>query len=590
MGLLPEDELIDLSLLQQWVKRCDNQHSNTCHSFGNSWKRLDYAKSLILIDVEKRCLVQRSGRTSYLALSYVWGENHQEAFQTTVSNLANLCQAGAFEIPSNRDRLPETIQDSMILTHKMGLKYLWVDRFCIVQDTYIKHDQLKEMASIYANAYFTIAACEGHNDKFGLLGISKSRPRSRPFWHIDFGSGCRMISRQPIRCMEPAPFHTRGWTFQEIMLSPRVLSFHHNTVSWKCRVMCQDENGTTEPHYMNEILPTTDCRISETPNPVAYAELVSTYSTRDLTYQEDALDAFSAIIAVMGNSMRGGILFGLPESCFSAALLWKPKYYSIRRTDALNTTLKQFPSWSWLGWKGPVKTDLWRALIMSSSEFGLDQRISYFKIGSATRLATQINDTHFNKDQNPKSEGSATRLAARMNGVASYEDAISLPYPGPYHHQETWDTVIKFTTERCFVRERKSSDTKKKGLEDAYLVNENDQIVGVLEYREQDKAQPKGGKSPIKTRELICISRMEVKWTWDSYRLMKETKLLHEACPKHCFNRPDRCLLGAKWTYKCCNVLWIEWEDNIAYRKAVGRVSQEFWDASSAEIIYIRLG
>jgi hypothetical protein len=38
------------------------------------------------------------------------------------------------------------------------------------------------------------------------------------------------------------------------------------------------------------------------------------------------------------------------------------------------------------------------------------------------------------------------------------------------------------------------------------------------------------------------------------------------------------------------NVLWIEWENDIAYRKALGTVMKSHWDALEAETITFRFG
>jgi hypothetical protein len=42
--------------------------------------------------------------------------------------------------------------------------------------------------------------------------------------------------------------------------------------------------------------------------------------------------------------------------------------------------------------------------------------------------------------------------------------------------------------------------------------------------------------------------------------------------------------------YEYYNVLWIEWENGIAYRKALGRVYKEAWEAQELEEVDIVLG
>ncbi|KAJ5827533.1 hypothetical protein N7447_004296 [Penicillium robsamsonii] len=64
--------------------------------------------------------------------------------------------------------IPQTILDAIYVTIGMGYQYLWVDDFCIVQDSGLnKVTELGKMASIYPGAVCTIcvigakAATEG---------------------------------------------------------------------------------------------------------------------------------------------------------------------------------------------------------------------------------------------------------------------------------------------------------------------------------------------------------------------------------------------------------------------------------------------
>jgi hypothetical protein len=63
----------------------------------------------------------------------------------------------------------------------------------------------------------------------------------------------------------------------------------------------------------------------------AYATAAKSYFERLLTFEGDFLLAFSSVVSIMGRSMRGGILYGLPKTCFNGALL--------RDTDSLREPL-----------------------------------------------------------------------------------------------------------------------------------------------------------------------------------------------------------------------------------------------------------
>lgn len=81
------------------------------------------------------------------------------------------------------------------------------------------------------------------------------------------------------------------------------------------------------------------------PNAIQYADVCEGFSKRKLTYANDALKAFSAIIQSFTPSFPGGFFYALPEFMFDLALLWTPVTpHNVRR--------EMFPSWSWIAWEG----------------------------------------------------------------------------------------------------------------------------------------------------------------------------------------------------------------------------------------------
>jgi hypothetical protein len=226
---------INIDLLREWVQTCDKEHAGHCHTFSDPWASIERSSDLRFIDVENKCLVRQRdvpGSPPYVALSYLWGTD-SNPLQTLRSNVEALSQLYAFR---NKELAPPlTIQDSVEVVSSLGLRYLWVDRFCIVQDDEkTKGAQLEAMASIYANAYLTIAACDGTAGS-GLAGIKPERHREPPYGCFQFSKTCQMQLMQPIKYLsisEVRMYDTRGWTFQEWMLSRRILVFHDQTVSW----------------------------------------------------------------------------------------------------------------------------------------------------------------------------------------------------------------------------------------------------------------------------------------------------------------------------------------------------------------------
>lgn len=67
----------------------------------------------------------------YVALSYVWGL--AENYTTVLSNIRIHQQQGSLE--ACLDKIPKVIRDAMDLVRRLGLRYLWVDSLCIVQNS-----------------------------------------------------------------------------------------------------------------------------------------------------------------------------------------------------------------------------------------------------------------------------------------------------------------------------------------------------------------------------------------------------------------------------------------------------------------------
>lgn len=65
---------------------------------------------------------------SYMALSHAWGG--EITFVTSKTSLANMLQGFGVE------KLPQTLCDAVIFSHMLGIRYLWIDCLCIIQDGY----------------------------------------------------------------------------------------------------------------------------------------------------------------------------------------------------------------------------------------------------------------------------------------------------------------------------------------------------------------------------------------------------------------------------------------------------------------------
>ena len=129
---VPVDHLaISVTRMHSWAEYCDSNHRGHCHSLAPS-DLVGVASNLIFIDVELSCLVHASGSAQYLALSYVWGQI-SPTLELKVETANKLFQVGSLTLPEFLELLPNTIRDAMLVTKSLGVRYLWVDRLCIVR-------------------------------------------------------------------------------------------------------------------------------------------------------------------------------------------------------------------------------------------------------------------------------------------------------------------------------------------------------------------------------------------------------------------------------------------------------------------------
>ena len=94
-------------------------------------------------------------------------------------------------------------------------------------------------------------------------------------------------------------------------------------------------------------------------------------------------------------------------------------------------------------------------------------------------------------------------------------------------------------------------------------------------------------QSPIK---LICIGLVKVTGMTSSEMGFRAAGYFHTQHPARCNFGMRSCKLEPGWKFSFYNVLWVEWEDSMAYRKVIGKVWAEYWDAVFTEEVVVRLG
>lgn len=352
---------IDIDWMERCISQCDQAHECRQESFGKNFAM----KPSWLVDVCDFCLVKFPSNAEYFALSYVWGGVEQ--LLTTRANHEFLRISGALNPERGGHSLPKTILHAMLLTARLGKRYIWVDALCIIQDdNEHKHSELSNMSGIFANASVTLIAANGENSNTGLPGLLHiSEPRSFNLRSFKIRKDIT-VYYHPANAISTAVYWvSRGWTFQESFFSKRQFLFYGGFVEWRCpehnsREFVFSVNGDEwmgKPDFptdMDRSVLMPKRGLDKGPNVDELFYPVSSFNGRVLTYPEDALGAFAGVATSLNGRHVGGYVSGLPILSFNRALLWQNTCPSWRRSPKKRGESVCLPSWSWCGWYGPI--------------------------------------------------------------------------------------------------------------------------------------------------------------------------------------------------------------------------------------------
>jgi hypothetical protein len=272
--------------------------------------------------------------------------------------------------------LSPTLHDSVTVCRKLGINFLWVDAFCIVQDDpEDKEDEIAQMLNIYSSAVVTIAASRARSVTEGFLGprLPTQFPHhvfELPYLRTNGQRGCITLIRTK---SEAEPLDTRGWTLQERLLSPRTLGFGTLQLRWicqNCRASHVDGwtqrsgNCSSRRDYLEEDLHPLQRwydAMGEVPKDALGDEfmkamrswyfLVRGYTHRNLTEPTDRILAISRMAQIYSKAFGDEYCTGFWKSTLPSSSLWQTEGQLIKPCP------KKFqgPSWSWTAINSPVE-------------------------------------------------------------------------------------------------------------------------------------------------------------------------------------------------------------------------------------------
>ncbi|RDL40215.1 uncharacterized protein BP5553_00194 [Venustampulla echinocandica] len=360
----------DIMFARKHLDYCRINHGDAC-----SLREVEYFYRVI--DCHAMTIITAPSGCKYVALSYVWGQQPSSSSPPAINDhLAQPLLTNA----------PKVILDAIEVAKALDLQYLWVDRYCINQsDLSDKHSQIGQMDMIYANAQVTIIAATENGPEHGLPGVRGTARNSQP--HLRQGDRAYISTLPHLRsAINNSKWATRGWTYQEGLLSARRIIFTQHQVYFECNSMyCAEAvilpldamHGKGRERF-NPLFPpgafNWEITVKESRRIISY---IHEFSRRELTFPSDALNAMQGIFSHFEKAkapvyqMMGVVIpspaamleysRGPPHPQWSPAnslamgLTWYWKKPGRRR--------KGFPSWSWAGWEGEVSGKLW---LMSS--------------------------------------------------------------------------------------------------------------------------------------------------------------------------------------------------------------------------------
>lgn len=296
----------------------------------------------------------------YVCLSYCWGNTENPG--TMTSNISQYLE------DITLDQLPNTIRDAILLCSKLEFRYIWIDCLCIIQDDKVDWmNQAAQMSHIYSKAALTIATpiCLHSSESF----ISK-RQQGNPLLALGIpGASLPVMDDYGKRYMlwlwafdeihspselfiqhmsdwrdwemgtrtDTSTWMGRAWTFQEWLLSPRVLHLSQFTL-WDCL------GG-----YANELNPRSMVKVRRQRNPEALGRgdftwnfILAEYTSRGITKLSDKLPALAGLAKRYAERYHGTYLAGLWAEDLPLALLW-----TLYDNPTINKRSIESPSWSW---------------------------------------------------------------------------------------------------------------------------------------------------------------------------------------------------------------------------------------------------
>lgn len=296
-----------------------------------------------------------------MALSHCWGGRITPLLKTETIQ--------SFNTALLYSDLPANFQDAITITMELGVRYLWIDSLCIIQDP---EDDWKvesmKMADVCRHAVVTISALSSPGSTHGIFPPNpcpisptntvklSGRIKSREVNISRKNTKSEYLTALALKCL----LYRRGWCLQKIVLSPRQLLYGEKQMYWQCPHGFREAEGTgvgpgrrfpgpafgrlASILYADILRPSSPAKAEDDIDIVLteYYKLVQDYSHRQLSFGPDKLPALAGIVQRLHRVIGVDYLAGLWSKDLHRGLSWRAEGMSSRHVKP-----SRAPSWSW---------------------------------------------------------------------------------------------------------------------------------------------------------------------------------------------------------------------------------------------------
>lgn len=351
-------------LVDTWIDRCQRESAGEAvedHCYDPEWTGFRPSRTIEVGPAdgssEPRLVIHSgpmSGPLKWITLSHCWG-----GFSPMITTSENLEQRTQAILMSD---IPKTFRDAVQITRHLGVRHLWIDSLCIIQNS--KDDwaiEAARMGDVYRYSYLNIAANASKGANAGIFThrsdaakrvklVLKSRAGNdeaelfvrRGKWD-DYSYGLSD---------EASTLASRGWVLQESVLSPRTLHYTKQQMLWECQyfTFAEGKVGALVRRDLSDALAalfwvsnkfyiprsmtkasTSNLQAEKDPEKRTqlyngWRQLVQNYTRRNLTVSSDIFPAVAGVAAIFQAALGDRYLAGLFEGDILASLLWWSAY------------------------------------------------------------------------------------------------------------------------------------------------------------------------------------------------------------------------------------------------------------------------